>query len=211
MPHYSCRKINADLQIDGDLDKAEWQLAERVQLTDAATGASPIQRTEAKLLWNDRYLYVAFECQDDYVRATMQGFNDKLYEEEVVEIFIDDDGDPRTYIEIELNPLNACLHYSVHNPLRGRILTYARTEMNLVTAVRHDTERSAWTAELAIPLTEFVTAQHCPPLPGDEWRFNLYRIDRPRDGSIEFSAWSPPGEPQFHKPLSFGGLRFTEE
>lgn len=211
MPHYSCRKITADLTIDGDLNKPEWRTAEEARLSDTATGSSPIQATEAKMLWNDRYLYVAFDCRDDYVNATLQGFNDKLYEEEVVEIFVDDDGDPRTYIEIELNPLNACLHYAVHNHLDGRILTYARTDERLVTAVRRDEAISRWTAEIAIPFAEFATAPHCPPRQGDEWRMNLYRIDRPKTGPTEYSAWSPTGEHQFHKPLLFGSLLFAGE
>lgn len=43
----------------------------------------------------------------------MKNYNDLLYLEEVVEVFIDDNEDLKTYMEIEVNPLNALLHYVI--------------------------------------------------------------------------------------------------
>jgi len=44
------------------------------------------------------------------------------------------------------------------------------------------------------------------------WRGNLYRIERPRDGEPEFSAWSPtltrPAD--FHQPARFGTLELVD-
>ncbi|THF74587.1 carbohydrate-binding family 9-like protein [Cohnella fermenti] len=208
---YTCHRIDTELAIDGNLAKPEWLLAPGASLLDTVTGAVPVQPTTAKLLWSERFLYVAFACEDDAPNATMTGFNDKLYEEEVVEIFVDDDNDLRTYIEIEVNPLNAVLHYAIHNHPDGHSLAFARTDCRLTTAVRLDPEQRRWTAEIAIPFTEFVAARRSPPHPGDEWRMNLYRIDRPQDGSPdEYSAWSPTGEVQFHKPDRFGLLIFAD-
>jgi hypothetical protein len=61
--------------------------------------------------------------------------------------------------------------------------------------------------EIAIPWEDFVTAPHLPPLSGDRWRINLYRIDR-YQGQEELSAWSPTGQPTFHVPGQFGELIF---
>lgn len=196
------------MQINGDLSKLEWQFAEKVGLVDTVSGEAPRQPTTVCLAWSNRYLYAGFECRDTYINATYRGFNDLLYEEEVVEVFIDDNRDLKTYLEFEVNPLNALLHYGIHNNLRGQIITFARTERKIKTAVTR--EEQIWRAEIAIPFTEFLTAANEPPKPGDAWRINLYRIDRPAGGGVEYSAWSPTGEANFHIPERFGEIIFEE-
>jgi hypothetical protein len=53
-----------------------------------------------------------------------------------------------------------------------------------------------------------------PPKPGDRWRFNVYRIERPQgkrkaaEGAI-FASWSPTGEDSFHVPRSFQLFEFA--
>lgn len=208
MNEYSCKKINSNIVIDGNIDKPEWNNAYEVYLVDTVTGQSPKQATSIKLLWNNEYLYVAFKCVDSYINAAMTGYNEKIYNEEVVEIFIDDDCDMKTYLEFEVNPLNASLHYAIYNNLSGLFTGYARVEKSISTAVHRDDEAGIWSAELAIPMMEFITAPNTPPLPGDKWRFNLYRIDRPHDGDDEYSAWQPTGALRFHTPEAFGTLVF---
>jgi hypothetical protein len=66
----------------------------------------------------------------------------------------------------------------------------------------------AFYVELAIPLTEFITSKNVPPQKGDRWLFNLYRIDRGKNGQDEYSAWMPTGEINFHMPQKFGELVF---
>ena len=53
-----------------------------------------------------------------------------------------------------------------------------------------------------------------PPLPGDRWRFNLFRIERPGgpqapEKDVVAVAWSPTGEPSFHVPRAFRDLVFA--
>lgn len=204
---YGCLKIDKNLVIDGDLEKPEWKRAEAVALVDTSTGGAVKRKTSVKLLWNDDFLYTAFDCEDDYTCATMTGYNDRLYEEDVVEIFIDDDRDLKTYVEIEVNPLNAVLHYFIQNDLAGRLVSFARIEKTVRSAVLRD-EAKGFAVELAVPFSEFVTAPNRPPVRGDRWLINLYRIDRPETGDVEHSAWSPTGLPRFHVPQSFGELVF---
>lgn len=210
MLKYSCKKINNDIVIDGNLHKPEWEAVEKIELVENVSGGRPRQGTCVGLMWNDRFLYAAFRCRDNYLNATYRGFNDKLYEEEVVEVFIDDNRDYKTYIEIEVNPLNAVLHYAIHNDLKGKILAFARTDQKIETAVFYDQEQEIWNTEMAIPFGELVTGSHIPPKPGDSWFVNLFRIDRPKDGNDEYSAWSPTGKINFHLPEYFGELVFKE-
>ncbi|WP_165835501.1 carbohydrate-binding family 9-like protein [Ruminiclostridium sufflavum] len=205
---YYCRKIEEDLFLDGNADKQQWKTAKEIRLVDNSTGGKPQQAATAKLLWNDRNLYVCFKCTDNYINATMTGYNDRLYEEEVAEVFIDDNRDMKTYIELEVNPLNALLHYSIHNDLKGNIIGYGRVDKNIKSAVLCDKLKGIWSAELEIPFSEFITAENIPPEKGDRWLANFYRIDRPKDKKAEYTAWSPTGQDNFHRPEKFGELIF---
>jgi len=207
---YYCKKTDELIAMDGNIDKPAWKAAEAVFLVDTVTGQTPRQKTFCKLLWDDQFLYAAFCCEDDFIRAVRTEYNDEIFEEEVVEIFLDDDCDRKTYIELEVSPLNTLLHYGIHNDLTGPILPFARVEKKVVSAVRDDRDRKIWTVEMAVPFSEFVTATNSPPKAGDQWRMNLYRIDRPEDGRDEYSAWQPTGKVNFHMPEKFGELVFAE-
>lgn len=219
MKEVSCRKIGADLFIDGCLDKPEWAQSQTVDLVDTITGGKPRQATCVKLAWNEQFLYFGFCCEDTHIHATLTGYNDLLCVEEVVEVFIDDDNDQKTYIELEINPLNACLHYCIHNSLQhlnpgnppnsSRFIGFARLEKSVRSAVCRDDGNNRWSVEAAIPFSEFLTARNNPPREGDRWRMNFYRIDRPKDGQDEYSAWSPTEWVNFHKPECFGEVVFS--
>ena len=53
-----------------------------------------------------------------------------------------------------------------------------------------------------------------PPRPGDRWRFNLFRVERPggkdqpEKGVVE-AAWSPTGQASFHVPAAFRDFVFA--
>lgn len=205
-----CKKIYEDIYVDGNADKKIWNNIEPVYLCDNVTGEKPVQDTWVKTAWNDDFLYVIFNCKDNFPNASKIQFNDRLYEEDVVEIFIDDDSDYKTYIEVEVNPLNALLHYFVLNDLKGKINTYARCEKKIITAVKLDDLNKAWSAEIAIPMLEFVTSNSIPPKQGDLFKVNFYRIDKDKKGSFEYTAWSPTGKINYHMPVKFGVLEFRD-
>ena len=201
MKKYICKYTRSPIGVNGDLSKIEWINADKVSLVDVVTGEKPRQETSAMLLWDENYLYIAFDCVDDYIKSSMRGFNQPLYEEDVVEIFIDDDGDKRTYMEVEVNPNNAVLHYLVHNKGSNKA-TFARTEQIIISAVKMEKGRTFY--EAAIPIIEFLN----PIKDGAKWHFNLYRIDRGADGNDEYTAFSPTGEVNYHHPECFATLEF---
>lgn len=207
---YYCKKINNPIIIDGDVNKPQWKDIQPIILVDTVTGDAPKQKTTCKLMWDDIFLYAAFLCEDDYINAVMTSFNDPIYDEEVVEIFLDDNCDLKTYIEIEVNPLNTLLHYSMHNDLKGNKIAFARVEEKIITKVQRDDVKGVWSVEMAIPFSEFLTAPNIPPKDGDKWLMNLYRIDRPISAEDEYSAWQPTGAVNYHMPERFGNLIFVE-
>lgn len=215
-PEYVCYRAAQPIIVDGWLDDPSWPGAPIVDLMVADTGAKPKQRTTARLLWDDDMLYVGFHCQDTDIWGVTTERDRDIYNQEVVEVFVDADRDDFGYIEIEVSPLNAVLDlFMLNRDDRKRGLWDWRSE-GLRTAVnvdgdpgRRGTGDRSWTVEMAIPMSDFMTAPHLPPHPGDVWHFNLYRIDRAQDGD-EYSAWSPPGRLNYHTPARFGRLLFSE-
>ncbi len=113
--------------------------------------------------------------------------DDALWEEEVVEIFIDPDGDGENYLELEVNPLNVVVDLLIYTASPEWAGSLAWDIAGLKTAVQvYGTVNDSlqidhgWTVEIAIPWTamaDSVSGGHRPS-GGDIWRLNLYRIER---------------------------------
>jgi hypothetical protein len=214
-PEYLCYRTATPPTIDGRLDEPAWASAPAVPLALADSGGRPRQATTARLLWDDDCLYVAFECADDDIWGLTTERDRPIYEQEVVEVFVDDDCDDYSYVEIEVSPLNAVLDLFMLRRGDERRGLWDWDSRGLRTAVQVDgdpTQRGtadrAWTVEMAIPMADFMTAPSLPPRPGDVGHLNLYRIDRGTAGD-EYSAWSPPGLLDYHTPQRFGRLLFS--
>ena len=80
-----------------------------VQLTKSDTGQLPNKETGAKMLWDNQHLYGGFVCWDDNIWAAISHRDKPIYKEEVVEVFIDSNNDQKTYIELEVKPMNRLL------------------------------------------------------------------------------------------------------
>jgi hypothetical protein len=146
--------------------------------------------------------------------------DEPLYNEEVVEVFIDPSGDKDNYLELEVNPLGALWDGYILN--RGQtitgILAWNSFEIKWAVFVEGTVNNPAdkdtgWSVELALPLKDIYNALHNPPRDGDLWRLNLYRIDRPEGAGDpgEGSAWSPVSGRTFHDPDRFGEVIFSNQ
>jgi hypothetical protein len=181
-----------------------WSGLTALPLQETVTGAAPSQATTVKLGWTSDALRLLFHCTDDHPWATMTERDAPLYEEEVVEAFLDPVGDLESYFEIEVNPLNTVLDLVLRRSRSGYRKDFAWRCDDLQTAVQ--VSAASWTAELAIPYRS-LTAE--PPTPGARWRANFFRIDRPVGTPRELSAWSPTRLGTFHIPERFGTIEFA--
>lgn len=203
VPSYIVRRAASPVQVDGRLDDSVWASAPSITLVMNRDGAPSPLATEAKLLYDDQHLYVAFRAADTNIWATMKKRDQRLWEEEVVEVFVQPNPAHPSYIEIEVNPLGTVLDIFLLDA--GKPLAYESwNSARLKTAVR--VAGKEWTAEMALPFEDCVTAPHRPPRSGDRWRLNLYRTDRkPRHLDM---AWSPTLQDSFHVPARFGEIVF---
>lgn len=214
LPIYRARRRSGDIAIDGRLDDAGWRhVAPTEPFRRTGDGKKPRFSTRARLTWDDSALYVAFEVEDPDIWGTHEADDAPIYEEEVVEIFIDADGDGRTYNELQLSPRG--VRFDAYFPARRRGMDLA-WDSGMGSAVQlkgtindaRDTDEG-WTAEMRIPVDRLAKVPRWPPRPGDRWRVNLYRLEwhsqRKRN---EGSAFSPPLVGDFHHLPRFGWLAF---
>ena len=115
---YIVKRTLGPIHIDGALEEPSWNAAASTGPFSLNEGKGlPAEKTIAKMLWDDQNLYFAFQCEDTDIFATMKIRDQHLWEEEVVEVFIDPDGDQANYIELEINPLNTFLDLFVLKPI----------------------------------------------------------------------------------------------
>lgn len=184
-------------------------------------------RTAFRALWSPAALFLRFDCTDDSPWYTMTRRDDNLWEEEVVEAFIDPGGQGEHYAEIEINPANVACDLLIR---RARPLDNDRNWhfAGLQTRVRHwmhahddaaSQDDQGWMVTGILPWPGFATlsaasAARVPPSAGDEWRFNVFRIKRPggpgdRERDAIYAAWSVPEGSSFHAPEAFRVLAFA--
>ncbi|HET6279933.1 MAG TPA: carbohydrate-binding family 9-like protein [Polyangia bacterium] len=224
---YVARMINKPIKLDGKLDDAAWAEAPSTgPFVNTMTGGAADQKTEAKLLWDNKYLYVAFDNSDSDIWAKLNKRDDKLWTEEADELMIDADGNGKTYVEIQVAPNGTVFdtylpEYRKYEdsidpkkkPYSWNSKLNAKVQVN-GTLNKRDDQDKGWTVELAIPLEDVkglsAEGPKMPPSPGDTWRFNMFRLDVPAKGP-QASGWSPPMVGDFHALDKFGDLVFGDE
>lgn len=212
LPEYHVVRAPTPPVIDGNLNDPVWAKARPVQLVNSLDGRKTSVRTEARLLYDDRHLYVAFDCEDPDVWGTMMKRDDPIYNEEVVEIFIDANGDGRTYNEIEVSPNNTV--FDAYFPARRQGMDTSwdsgmKSAVRVRGTINDPSDRDeGWSVEMAIPIHRLAEVPHVPPRPGDRWRFNLYRLEHLGRQRVEGQAFSPLYVGDFHHLPRFGWLVF---
>src|ERR1035438_594916 len=89
LPQYEVHRAKSPIVIDGKGDDKAWAAAGKIDLIfpwDAQTGAK--QKTTVRLLWDDKNLYVLYECEDADIVAFHTEHDDPTYLDDAVEIFI---------------------------------------------------------------------------------------------------------------------------
>ncbi len=118
VPGIVARRVETGrIVVDGALDEPEWASATRIgpfsrnepeppERSASEGDRRPLAGTWARVVWDDRALHIAFELEDRDVWARGAVRDDPtLPGDEVVEIFVDPDGDETTYYEFEFSPL----------------------------------------------------------------------------------------------------------
>lgn len=188
----------------------------------AITWGPPASRTTFRAAWDAGALRVRFDAVDAHPWFTITARDGHLWNEEVVELFLDPDGSGRNYAEFEVNPANAICDLIVRTPWPALASDPAWDCVGVASRVTMhagaDGAPCGWSVDLTIPWAGLSglgphAAGRTPPRRGDRWRFNVFRIDRPGgpadpERDAIYAAWSVPSGPSFHDTHAFRDLRF---
>ncbi len=216
LPEYAIKAVNEKFTIDGKLSEKAWQRAPSLELLfpwDSQTGAK--QRTTVKLLRDQTYLYVGYECSDTDLTAQLLNHDDPVYKDDCVEIFIKPSEKTDSYIGLEMNARGVLYDYFYPFPgknerefnLDGVLLkTNLRGTLN-----QSDDKDQGWSLELAIPWQSLSKlAERMPPTANESWRVQINRWDG-TEPDRRLSMWCHSGmkRPSPHNPERFGTLKFN--
>jgi len=203
VPELHCPKTKAWNRCALDALGAPWADSVRIPFLNCVSGRKPKWGTEVRLGWEDHAFHGLFLCQDPDPWATKTRRDDTLWEEEVVEIFLDPFGDSLAYFQIVINPLNAVADLFIRRTRTGLKKDLAWDCQGLATAC--GTLAYGWIAAFQIP---FQALGDCHPTHHPVWRANFARIERPKNEKRELTAWSPSFVESFHVLERFGKMRF---
>ena len=218
LPKAKARRVPPEMAItlDGHVNEPAWQTTEWTRWWGNPMGVtgkrSPM--TRAKYLWTPEALYIAVEARDSDVWGTLTERDSNTWEQEVIELFIDADGDRRDYLELQVTPANVVFDARFKSYRSDLKVARAWNMKGFETAVwvdgtlneRGDQDR-AWFVEMKVPAREVPGAQ-APLSEGMRWRFNMFRFDLPQGKKQWAAALSPPLVPDFHALDAFAELRF---
>jgi hypothetical protein len=216
-PRYVVHRAVAPIVIDGRIEPQEWSQAspaiEFIFPWDSQTGTK--QRTHARLLWDDQYLYVAYECDDADIVALAQGHDEFVYRDDTVEIFLNvKPSQTVAYYCLEINALGTIMDYvcvDAQYYMRRFDLEGVKVGIQIdgTLNMRGDKDHG-WSVELAIPWKNF-EAMAPPPHVGTVFTAELNRWDG-IEPNRRLSVWVDPklDWPHPHAPKQFGELVFAK-
>ncbi|MEN6643162.1 MAG: sugar-binding protein [Armatimonadia bacterium] len=192
-------RLDKPIALDGKLTEAVWAgVAPIRDFSVLGEDAKAKQQTEAWLAYDDDNLYIAVkahESQMDKLAATVTERDGKVFNEDVIEIFVDPAKTNFAMLQFAFNPLGT------QADLMGDAVGMSMT-WNGLWQVKVARGADFWSAEVALPFATLGVS----PLVKSEWGLNICR-ERAADG--ELSCWAPTAK--FGAPASFGRVTLTPD
>lgn len=236
--HYIVNKINDQINIDGKDDELAWSNAIYTDdFIDIEGDKIPRQKTNVKMLWDDKFLYVFAKLYENHIWGDITKRDEVIYYNNDFEVFINPNDDVFSYGEIEINALGTEWDLFLNRPYRLKGKADSSWDINgLKSAVDingtlndpNDLD-DYWTVEIAIPLKEIeklnTSGKDEKVISGDVWRINFSRVNwdfeinngvysrKKENGKYlpEYNwVWSPQGIINMHVPENWGYLVFSE-
>jgi len=216
---YIVKKASQSFKPDGNWNKKQFAGVEAVRLNNFM-GAKPAHfpQVEAKLAYDDNFLYVIFKVDDNYIKAVNTEYDSSVCRDSCVEFFFTPSTDiEQGYFNAEINCCGTILLR--HQKARGAetvVVSKADAEKFEICSTFKGkvepeiTKPTQWLIEYKIPYE--VLKKYAPvmnPSAGVQWRANFYKC---ADGTSKphWLTWNKVELPQpdFHRPEFFGTLEF---
>ena len=237
---YVVYKTSKPLKIDGVADEEAWKkvpFTDKFEDIEGDIRPKPKFDTRAKMLWDDKYLYVYAELDEPHIWANLTKRDAVIFYDNDFEVFIDPDGNTHGYYEYEVNAFNTVWDLMLIKPYRDGGPPINNWDINgLKSAVKiygtinnPKDKDDKWTVEIAFPfsaLNEFNQGEK--PADKVQWRINFSRVEwdtkvvdgkyvkvtDPKTGKPlpEYNwVWSPQGVINMHQPETWGFIQFSDE
>ena len=178
--------------VNGVLDEIVWQIPAIIPKFVNTSGGEPQEQTEAWAAFGKEGVYFAFSCQQARMSPANSATSAEVWKDDSVEVFIDADGDRKTYDHFILGAVGARFHERVN----GAALTGVNAQVEWQGAAK--VEEGKWLAEICIPYSTLgVTLKE-----GSVLRANLCRNNAVTG---ENTCWITLNG-GFHQPLKFGNV-----
>jgi hypothetical protein len=146
-------RVSSPPVIDGRDDDAAWKLAPPVtgfRQFDPGEDLDPTFRTEARIVYDDRFLYVLVRAYDPHPDSivSLLSRRDVKTASDQIKIMIDAFHDQRTGVEFEIDPAGVKLDYAIYSDITEDI-----TWDGVWEAAAH-IDKQGWVAEFRIPFSQ---------------------------------------------------------
>lgn len=211
---------SSKITVDGEL--SDWS---HVNFTNDFivhdTNSPSLQKTSAKVVMDDENIYFAFDVKDKNIVGTNQVHDATLFNtDDLIEVFIDPDGDGENYLEFGVNAYGNIYDYVLNcvtercggwSDNKGFTLKNIVVKTSVVGTINNSNDTdTGFIVEIKIPFNalRLTKTGHFPQLSNNSsWRVNMFRIDY---GSpvVEYQSWVPHHRFGFHQPDRFGFFLF---
>jgi hypothetical protein len=206
-------RTNEEVIIDGEL--SEWKAPFLGPFVVHNSGTKASQDTSISFLWNNEYLYVAYRCIDFNIIGNSKNRDSEIYKtDDLVELFIDPDGDGQNYIEIGANAYSTYYDMLIKCiiPICGGWNSTKDFNISGLEAASKITSEGFCT-EIKIPFSSLAMIQNGNfnnPKVGTKWKGNAFRIDY--GNSTEYLSLQHYKSKKFgfHQPDEFIIFKFVE-
>ena len=211
--------------IDGDLN--DWNdIPYSDEFVVHNTGNDGTQSTKMKLAWDSDNLYIAYQVIDTDIKISSGNQDAKIFNsDDLVEFFIDPDGNGLNYIEVGINGNNVYYDYIIKCPggscgtwSDDQVFDLANFESKASfsgTANNAGDQNVDYQVEIKIPFISLNTISNggfTTPVNQDIWSANFFRIDRNNTNSTtEYQSWNPHNSFGYHQPTKFGTVTFKDD
>lgn len=223
LPALKVSKTGTTMQIDGKMDDAAWQKTESRSFDYYYNCDKPAdqQKSTFRMLWDDKNLYLFFDCNDQYITARETNRDGEPYFDDCAEIFLIPVPDSlKMHFGFEINLYKTANDFVFLNGMnKGENVVIKAYNPDYKVAVTvngtindNSDIDTGWTMEMAIPLTCFRVVGLPTLQDGARWAFLALRQDRnDADGNRRAtSTIAPIYGGGVHAPNRFGILEFLK-
>ncbi|MFA5292352.1 MAG: carbohydrate-binding family 9-like protein [Phycisphaerae bacterium] len=201
------------------LDKVQWEQANTLELKNYM-GSKPrhFPKTQAKLLYDEKNIYVFFRIEDQYVRAVAQKLHDPVCRDSCAEFFFtpgENISDGYFNLEINCGGTMLMFHQTARNENKIQISEQNCKKIKIKTSMPKIVEPEikepiTWTLHYTLPLEILESyAKVSKPAAGVKWRANFYKCadDSSHPHWLTWAKIDKP-RPDFHRPDFFDTIVF---